>query len=771
MKNPLRKRYPRELRHELGKYMVVFILMAAAIAFVCGFLVADSSVLIAYNESFEKYNIEDGNFRTEDEIYNPQREEIEKNGITLYENYYVEKEMDNGSVIRLFKNRETVNKVCLMEGELPEKTGEIAIDRMYADNNSLTVGDTLTSGKKSWKVTGLVALSDYSALFQDNNDTMFDSIKFGVAVVTAEEFETLNKNQVKYCYSWLYSKKPETEKEEKEMAEDLMEAIGEDVTLEEFIPQYQSQAIRFTGTDMGSDKAMVIVLLYIIIVIMAFVFGITTSNTIQKESAVIGTLRAMGYTRRELVRHYMAMPLLVTLIGALVGNIFGYTLLKNVFADMYYGSYSLPTYHTVWNAEAFFLTTVIPLFIMLLVNWLLLRHKLRLSPLKFLRRDIAGKKQKKAMRLSAKIGIFTRFRIRIIFQNLSNYIVLFVGIFFANLLLFFGLALPTALDHYQADIQENLLAKYQYMLSVPTTAMSGNKISSMLSLLEFSLSSKTDNEDAEEFSAYSLDTTDKDIKSEEIVLYGVKTNSRYIKVRLRKGDGVYISSSYADKFKIKVGDTITLKEKYENDTYTFEVSGIYDYAGAMCLFMNQQELNELFDLDSDYFSGYFSDTEITDINDKYIGSVVDLNALTKLSRQLDKSMGSMMNLLNVFAVGIFIVLIYLLSKIIIEKNAQSISMIKILGYNNGEVARLYILSTSIMVVIGTLLSIPLDEIVLREIFRIMMMEMTGWMELYVDPVIYAKIFGIGILTYAVVAVLEYRKIQKVPMDEALKNVE
>ncbi|MEI3210554.1 MAG: hypothetical protein V8S14_06600 [Lachnospiraceae bacterium] len=34
-------------------------------------------------------------------------------------------------------------------------------------------------------------------------------------------------------------------------------------------------------------------------------------------------------------------------------------------------------------------------------------------------------------------------------------------------------------------------------------------------------------------------------------------------------DGVYISSAYADKFQIKKGDMIKLKEKYEKDTYSF----------------------------------------------------------------------------------------------------------------------------------------------------------------------------------------------------------
>ena len=57
MKSPLRKRLPRELKSEIGKYLVVFILMVATIGFVSGFLVADGSMLTAYNESFEKYKI------------------------------------------------------------------------------------------------------------------------------------------------------------------------------------------------------------------------------------------------------------------------------------------------------------------------------------------------------------------------------------------------------------------------------------------------------------------------------------------------------------------------------------------------------------------------------------------------------------------------------------------------------------------------------------------------------------------------------------------
>lgn len=169
---------------------------------------------------------------------------------------------------------------------------------------------------------------------------------------------------------------------------------------------------------------------------------------------------------------------------------------------MYYGSYSLPTYVTIWNAEAFLMTTVVPLLIMLAVNYGVLRYKLNLSPLKFLRRDLSGKKQHRAVHLSPRIRFFQRFRLRVIFQNVSNYIVLLVGILFTNLILMFGLLLPSTLDHYQKEVQENLLANYQYILSVPVSAVSGSRIDEAFALLDFYLGTRTDNEDAEQFSAY-----------------------------------------------------------------------------------------------------------------------------------------------------------------------------------------------------------------------------------------------------------------------------
>lgn len=760
MRNPLNKRFLRELKGELAKYIVIFVFMTAVIGLISGFLIADGSMYDTYNKSFEKYNIEDGNFELYSKAEESVIDKLEKENVTIYENFYKEENVvrhnnikndeDSQSTLRFYVNREEVDKVDLMEGSLPEDINEIAIDRMYAVNNDIKVQDTLTVGSRILKVTGLVALSDYSSLFSDNSDTMFDSLKFGVGVVSQKCFDAYDDTHIHYVYSWLYDNKPEDDKEAKLMADDFVKTISANAILVNYIPQYINQAIHFTGDDIGSDRSMMIVLLYVLIVIMAFVFAVTTNNTIVKEANVIGTLRASGYTRGELLRHYILLPIIVTIFGALVGNILGYTVFKDIFVATYYGSYSLPTYHTLWNADAFLLTTVVPVIIMLVINIVIIGCRLKLSPLKFLRRDLSGKQKKKAMRLPA-FGFFNRFRLRIIIQNMPNYITLFIGILFANVLLLFGIMLGPMLTHYQNEITDKLIAKHQYVLKALVDV---------------------DDNAAEKYCVKTLATIEGRLKSEDVLVYGVKDNSIYADINTAslKDNEVYITNGYADKFRIKKGDKITLKEKYDDNEYEFTVKDMYDYPSSFAIFMSDATFKNVFDKSEDYYSGYFSDN-ILDIDEKYVATQITLDDLTKVSRQLDRSMGETFNLVKIFAVVLFAVLMFLLTKLIVEKNTTSISMVKILGYSNREISRLYVTSTTIVVVLSVALSIGLSVVIMNYLFRVFMEEMSGWISCYYAPHIFPVMFILNITVYAVISFFMMAKIKKIPMDEALKTVE
>ncbi len=680
--------------------------------------------------------------------------DLETNSLNVYENFYIErttKEID--STLRVFRKRNEINLESLMKGEFPESGNEIAIDRMYADNNEISMGDTLTFGDDEFTVSGLVALSDYSALFSSPSDMMFDAVKFGVAVVTEECFNSLGENGMHYSYSWKYDKRPKDDAEAKNLSEDFLENLYEKSALHgnvvtEYIPEYTNQSIIFAGEDIKRNSMFINIFLYIVVVIIAFVFSITTGNTIAKEATVIGTLRATGCTKGELIRHYMAMPMLVTLSGAIVGNILGYTALKEFAASAYYGSYSLPTYVTLWNTKAFISTTVIPLIIMFAINFIMLSRKPSLSPLKFIRHDLSRRQKKKAFKLNTKIGIMKRFRLRVIFQNLPNYATIFVGVFFANAILLFGFLITPMLDKYQEDITTNLLASHQYLLKAPVETMA---------------------EDAEKYAASSLKTIEGKLKSEEVTVYGISDNSRYIDIDLK--NGVYISNAYAEKHDIKIGDEITLQEQFENEKYSFTVDGIYYYPAALSVFIDRENFNSKFGNEADYFSGYFSEKEITDIDEMYIAAEITVDDLTKTSRQLKLSMGSMMNIFLCFGVVMFMLIVYLLSKLIIEKNSQSISMAKILGYQNSEINGIYIMTTSIVVVLSMLLTIPITNIALKQVCEYFFKSYPGWLPYYAAPSVFVKMAVMGVVSYAVIAFFQTKKVKKVPLADALKNVE
>lgn len=727
---------------------------------------ADEEVEKKYAEAEEKYDLNDQDFQARP--------------VTVYENFYKEttevrsaeeketdEDADSAGKIRVYPVRQEIDLACLMDGELPSSEKEIAIDRMHADNAGLKVGDCITVGGQEYTISGLVANVDYSTLFEKNTDMMFDSIGFDVGLLTQDGFDRLLV-PVYYNYSFLYSaaagdgsmERADGDIQEKNWSDAFLKALitqtlAADNEVKNYLPTYGNQAVQFTKNDIGSDKAMGGVLLYVLVVVLAFVFAITISNTIQKEASVIGTLRASGYTRRELLFHYMAAPVLVTFLSAAVGNLLGYTVFKNVVVSMYYNSYSLPVYVTVFSPEALIKTTVVPIVLMFFVNSLVIAKKLRCTPLQFLRHDLKATRRKKAMRLPH-WSFLARFRLRVLFQNLPGYAVLFLGILFVMLLLAMAVGMPDTLAYYKEKAPDMMIAQYQTMLK-SWKDDDGEIIS-------------TETEDAEKMGMKSL-LRRAEAHDEDISVYGIEDGSRYVRLpELSEGEAL-VSSAYAAKYGVQKGDVITLDAQFEDTSYSFEVAGVQDYDAALAVFLPMSEFRNTFELEPDEFSGFLSNTEITDIPSKYITTVVTRKDITKMVDQLDHSMGSYMLYFQYVCIALSAVLIYLLTKLIIERNENSISMTKILGYRTGEIASIYLLSTTWVVVFSELVSAALGGAMMKGVWAIMMQGMDGWFSFVIRPEGYGKMLLFVFAGYLFVTLLDFRRIRGVPMEEALKNAE
>lgn len=785
--NPLIKRIPKELIGDWKKYLIVFAFLVLTIGFVSGMYVANESMMKAADESVTKYEREDGHFEWSEKadsdlikdvesgeqvdmsaITGKEEEDASDVPVIIYENFFRNEKEDNNNdgkndgTVRVFAKTDDINLACVLDGRLPENENEIAVDRMHADNVDMKVGDTIRVDGEKFEVVGLIAYVNYSTLHEKTTDLMFDAIKFDVAMVTDEGFDRLGES-IHYAYAWKYKDAPADEKEEKALSDDFRKVLAAQTMLhgnelKDYVPSYGNPAINFATDDMGSDMSMGGVILDILIIIIAFIFGVTISNTITKESSTIGTLRASGYTRGELVRHYLSMPVIVTFLAAIVGNILGYTVFKNVVVGMYYNSYSLPTYETVWNPDAFVKATVVPIILMFVVNLIVIVRMLRHTPLQFLRHDLKKSKRKKAIRLPH-WKFMSRFRVRIMFQNISNYLSLFVGICFIMVMLAMAVGMPDTLTYYQKHASNLMFTKYQYVLKTYQNA-DGSIVT-------------TDNEDAENFAMKSL-VKRSDALDEEISTYGVVDDSRYIEISdlesLEKNE-VYISNSYADKYGIVIGDTIKLEEKYTDDTYNFKVCGIYDKCQSIAVFMPIDQYRKVFDLDDDAFSGFFSDSKITDIDSDMIASTITKRDITKMCDQLDHSMGSYMQYFQVLCILLSMAMIYLLTKLIIEKNENAISMTKILGYENREIASLYLLSTTIVMLVIDVLTVAVGVWVMNFAWKEILMTYSGWFSFHMETISYVKMFAFVLIGYVIVMILDFQRIKKIPMDQALKNVE
>lgn len=805
IKNPLIKRIPKELAGDWKKYLVVFLFLVLTIGFVSGMYVANESMLTAADEGITRYKQENGHFelkekadsslieaielgekadipgQAEEDTADGDNDDSEENGksdddldnskktsVTVYENFFRNEDEDNDNdgksdgTIRVYAKTDDINLACLLDGDFPQNENEIAVDRMHADNAGMKVGDKISVSGKEFKITGLIAYVNYSTLHEKKTDLMFDAIKFDVAMVTQEGFDRLDKS-IHYSYAWKYDHAPADDIEEKEQSDSFMEAMVTQVMLagnevEDYTPKYGNPAINFATDDMGSDKAMGGILLDILVVIIAFIFAVTISNTIANESSAIGTLRALGYTKGELVCHYLSMPVIVTLLAAIVGNILGYTVFKNVVVSMYYNSYSLPAYKTIWNPDAFLKTTVLPVIIMLVVNLIVIVRMMQHTPLQFLRHDMKKNKSKKAMRLP-RWNFMSRFRLRIMFQNKANYLILFVGILFIMEMLAMAVGMPDTLDYYKSNTDGMMFAKYQYVLKSYVDE-EGNIVS-------------TGNKDAEKFDMTSL-LKKSDALDEEVTIYGIADNSSYVKINdfdsLKKNE-VYISDSFSQKYGLNEGDEVKLDAQYEKKTYTFKVKGIYDKSQSIAVFMPIDKFADIFDLKDDQFSGFLSDTKIKDIDENNIATTITIHDITKMADQLDHSMGAYMSYFQVLCILLAAVMIYLLTKLIIEKNETAISMTKILGYENKEIASLYLVSTSIVVVLADLISVVIGTLVMKVAWKMMLFSYSGWFAFKVKPLGYVKMFAFVLIGYLIVMVFDFKRIKKIPMDQALKNVE
>lgn len=807
---PLNKRIPRSIKNNLGRSIGLLLLLVFCIGLGYGNLQTAVNVRSIMDGSRDAYNVEDGRFTTGFKASGSAIDAVEDLGVKVYRNFSKDlafsrqgSDSDVDITMRVYENRgEDCDVAAYADGSAPTEDDQVALDRVFMANNGIVLGDRVVLGDREYTVCGSVTLPDYQALFENNQDLLFNAVTFGVAQVTPEAFEELDGGTEHYTYSFMFPDRNMSTADRVSLEEDIANALGDHGCVVTSMVDYEyNQGISYPASDNDGDQSTYRMLTIILTIILAFIFLMLTSANIEQESSAIGTLLAMGYRKGELLRHYLAVPVLVGVVGCVAGFLLGATVEQGVMVDQYYGSYSLPPYVAHFSPGVFAVTVLLPFALLVLINYFGLKRKLRYTPLQFLRHEFSKQKKLDSVHLSDKLSFPAKLRLRVLIRNRGLFVMLLVGIFFANVLLLFSLCTMPMIRSYTEMRKSELVAEHQYVLKdalelegsgfsraafgaaedLATSDLASMDYDNMPWQLIFAQTvdehahavnryenSQEAIDQAEKFATTELQVSRKMNAGEEsVTVYGIQPDSAYWKDYDVSDGKVVVDAGVLEKCDVKLGETARFTDKTTGKSYDLDVGSATSARASSGIYMDIDTFNALFDHDADYFNGYVSNMPLN-IDEMYLMQDMTPDQIDKIAEQMDSTFGSIMGIILVFCIPIYLVLIYLLTKTVIDRNARSVSYMKVFGYENKRIDRLYVRLITGAVFVSLIVSIPILSASIASVFRIMLMSLNGNFVASIPPSRLAVDLVICFASYFIVAFFHVRHIKKIPLSLALK---
>ena len=233
---------------------------------------------------------------------------------------------------------------------------------------------------------------------------------------------------------------------------------------------------------------------------------------------------------------------------------------------------------------------------------------------------------------------------------------------------------------------------------------------------------------------------------------------------------IKLTGAMAQKYDLKKGDSIILSDEEDEMDYAFQVADITQYSSGLYAFMDIDSMRDLFQTSSDYYNMVVSKKKLS-IDSGKLYATTSKKAIEESSDVFINMMIPMMGMIVGLSVIIFAIVMYLMIKVMIDRSAQNIALMKVFGYRKKEIKKLYLDGNFYMIAIGALISVPLSKKLMDAMYPVMVSNIACGMNLSFTWQMYALIYAGIIITYLVINKLLVRKIYKVGLSDALKNRE
>lgn len=489
----------------------------------------------------------------------------------------------------------------------------------------------------------------------------------------------------------------------------------------------------------------------ILMVLFTYVISVFVIHNIEKESSVIGALYALGVTRGQLLFHYLLNPLLISFLGGAVGCILGFS---------EYGTgwqmgdsiayYSLPPMRIVTPGYLLFYSLIMPPVTAAVVNYLVINKKLKCTALSLLRNEQTAGKAGRIQNMNlGNMKFLLRFQIRQMLREIRSAFAVVIGMFICLLILMMSIDCAVLCINFGNACLEETKYAYMYTYKYPTEDVPEGGIPAYVENLK------------KEAYGYNLDVT----------VLGIDDDNPYFPiVTADKKNEIVISSAAAQKFGVKVGDKLVLSDEVNERDYAFTVKNIVNFTSGVYVFLDRDVMQELFDQENDYYNVVFADHAL-DIDNGRLYATVSKENVEESSQIFTDMMGPMVVMLVAISALIFMIVMYLMMKVMIDRSAFSISLMKVFGYRRREIRRLYLDGNFYVILLGALICVPLAKWSMDLVYPYCIANVAIGMDIKFTPQIYIMIYGGIWLCYIVINFLLVGRLNKLVPAEVLKNRE
>ena len=518
--------------------------------------------------------------------------------------------------------------------------------------------------------------------------------------------------------------------------------------LKSFLKADENPRIGSAANDAKINQASAPIAGIIVIVLVAYVASVFVTHEIQRDTQIIGTLYALGVARRDLLLHYLCLPVVTTFLAGLVSFLLGSTQwainLLNTDSALYF---SVPDLQPLVPRWLLIYALVVPALISALVNLLVISRKLQQPALSMIRGE--GRQQAVSKLKLKHLSFVSRFRIRQLLREFRGASALVLGIFISYLLLTLGIncyVLCTTIDsRTQQDISFQSLYTYKYPdAQVPEggTEACGRtlKMESM---------------------GYQMDVT----------LLGIREENPYFRLELADNQSeVTISDSVATKLHLGKGDTFTLEDPENQRFYAFRVADVIPYSPGFMVFMDIDQARELLGAEEDYFNMVLSDRALEIPSGKLYNTLRREDMISASHIFLE----FMMPFITVLLTGsllVFVIVMFLMMRVMVDRSAKSIALFRIFGYRTHEIRKLYLDGNFLAAAVGAAIALPLAKKIMDGIYPFFISNVACAVYLTYPWYFYPLIWGLTMAVYLIINTLLMAHIRRITPAETLKNRE